>query len=265
METARTGTGWQDAGRSFSRSHRGDQLRGLRTGRKGDSSGPSIRSAASDCRCKSRETLKCPSVNPNFRFASDASPFDRGLRRRIFSSLAAGRERALELCIPHGGRAPRPANLQPDKVPHSCYRPSSSGSPPALAAALVRRALTCGSQDADEPTSVPDFPRQPRHHRARLRQRLILVLGPEKVPLREALITFEETEIEHASAFKLSVHLGGHNLRSSTLTCPGKFVGSGSEAPFLRGRGSAVSLAWRRLRMTAGKPRASVRENHGFQ
>ena len=73
-ETARTGTGWQDAGRSFSRSHRGDQLRGLRTGRKGDSSGPSIRSAASDCPCKSRETLKKPSVNPNFRFASGHKP-----------------------------------------------------------------------------------------------------------------------------------------------------------------------------------------------
>jgi hypothetical protein len=63
------------------------------------------------------------------------------------------------------------------------------------------------------------------------------------MPLWEALFTFEEVKIENASAFELSGHLGGHDLRSSTLTRPETFVGSGSLAPFLRGRGSAVSLA----------------------
>ena len=68
-------------------------------------------------------------------------------------------------------------------------------------------------------------------------------MGPKEVPLREALITFEEVKIENASAIELSGYLGGHDLRSSTLTRPGKFVGGRSQAPFLRGTGSAVSLA----------------------
>jgi hypothetical protein len=63
-------------------------------------------------------------------------------------------------------------------------------------------------------------------------------MGPKKVPLREALITFEEVKIENASAIELSGYLGGHDLRSSTLTRPGKFVGGGSRLPSCVGQGA---------------------------